>query len=111
MAVGMELGISFEDGKKALAGFTGARRRLQVMGDAKGILVVDDYAHHPTEIMATLSPPATCWGDLRTGARGFSAAPVFPHPGPLQGFRQGPFGRRRDIAVRIIRPAKCPYRA
>ena len=54
MATGMELGVSFEDGKAALAGFTGARRRLQVVGQGRGALVLDDYAHHPTEIRATL---------------------------------------------------------
>jgi UDP-N-acetylmuramate--alanine ligase len=54
MAAGMELGVSFEDGHTALAGFTGARRRLQILGEDQGVLVLDDYAHHPTEVKATL---------------------------------------------------------
>jgi UDP-N-acetylmuramate--alanine ligase len=38
----------------ALAGFTGVERRFQTLGDAAGVTVVDDYAHHPTEVAATL---------------------------------------------------------
>jgi UDP-N-acetylmuramate--alanine ligase len=40
---------------EALAGFTGAARRMQVLGEVGGVTVVDDYAHHPTEIVATLT--------------------------------------------------------
>jgi UDP-N-acetylmuramate--alanine ligase len=52
--VGRELGIPFERIRTALEGFTGISRRLEVRSDADGVLVVDDYAHHPTEIAATL---------------------------------------------------------
>lgn len=54
LAVGLELGVPFEEAAAALAGFRGAKRRFQVLYDRDGILVVDDYAHHPTEIRATL---------------------------------------------------------
>jgi len=54
-AVGMELGMSFEDVKKGLRGFKGIDRRLQVKGEIKGVLVIDDYAHHPEEIRVTLN--------------------------------------------------------
>ncbi len=41
--------------KSGLAGFTGTERRAQVLGSYHGALIIDDYAHHPTEIQATLS--------------------------------------------------------
>jgi UDP-N-acetylmuramate--alanine ligase len=54
IAVGLDLSIKFEDIASALAEFRGAERRFQIKGEKKGILVVDDYGHHPTEIKATL---------------------------------------------------------
>lgn len=48
-------GIPFENIAGALAHFNGAKRRFQVLGEAEDILVIDDYAHHPTEIQATIS--------------------------------------------------------
>jgi len=55
IAVGMELGMSFEDTSKGLSEFRGIDRRLQVKGEGRGITVIDDYAHHPSEIEVTLS--------------------------------------------------------
>jgi len=54
ICIGMELGIDDNIIKKALASFTGADRRFQVKNSRSGIMIVDDYAHHPTEIKATL---------------------------------------------------------
>ena len=54
IAVGLELGVPFEKLTAALAEFKGAERRYQVRGSAKGVTVVDDYGHHPTEIAAVL---------------------------------------------------------
>jgi len=54
VAVGMELGMSFEDAKKGLSEFRGIDRRLQIKGSSRGITVVDDYAHHPKEIKVTI---------------------------------------------------------
>lgn len=54
IALGCELGIHQENIKKTLAYFKGAKRRMEIKFDQGGILVLDDYAHHPTEIMATL---------------------------------------------------------
>src|SRR5690606_30325252 len=51
----MEAGVAFDKAAEALAEFSGAKRRFQVLGDAGGILVIDDYAHHPTEIIATIA--------------------------------------------------------
>ena len=49
------LGISSEDIQKGLLSFTGTDRRFQYKGERNGVTIIDDYAHHPTEIRATLS--------------------------------------------------------
>jgi UDP-N-acetylmuramate--alanine ligase len=54
VAVGLELGIEPAVVADALASFRGADRRFQRLGEADGVLVVDDYGHHPTEIQAVL---------------------------------------------------------
>jgi UDP-N-acetylmuramate--alanine ligase len=54
IAIGLELEVPFATIKKALSEFTGVDRRFQLKGEAAGVLVVDDYGHHPTEIRATL---------------------------------------------------------
>ena len=54
IAMLLEYGLSVEGIKKGLADFVGARRRFDIRGVVSGITVVDDYAHHPTEIAATL---------------------------------------------------------
>lgn len=51
----LEAGIPFEAITQAITGFHGAKRRFQVLGESNGILVIDDYAHHPTEIEATIA--------------------------------------------------------
>lgn len=55
LIVGLEAGCTFDAVKAAIVQFSGAKRRFQVIGDTNGILVVDDYAHHPTEIEATIA--------------------------------------------------------
>ncbi len=47
--------IPYEEIKPALAGFSGTDRRFQIKGELKGFTIIDDYAHHPTEIKATLN--------------------------------------------------------
>ncbi len=54
VAVGRFIGLAMEDITAALKSFTGAGRRFQLTGEVNGIKVIDDYAHHPTEIKATL---------------------------------------------------------
>ncbi|MGL5512281.1 MAG: UDP-N-acetylmuramate--L-alanine ligase, partial [Sporomusa sp.] len=54
VAVGVETGLSFQQISKGLSQFQGAKRRFQSKGRVKGVWVVDDYAHHPTEITTTL---------------------------------------------------------
>jgi UDP-N-acetylmuramate--alanine ligase len=55
IAVARELGLSAEATAAALSRFLGVDRRFQILGDYNGAIVVDDYAHHPTEVRATLS--------------------------------------------------------
>jgi|YNPMSStandDraft_1061717.scaffolds.fasta_scaffold18887_2 UDP-N-acetylmuramate--alanine ligase len=54
VAVGCELNIPFSVVADALAEFGGVNRRFQILGEREGVTVVDDYAHHPTEVRATL---------------------------------------------------------
>lgn len=54
-ALGIELGIDFKSIQEGLSSFTGADRRFEKKGELNGITILDDYAHHPTEISATLS--------------------------------------------------------
>ena len=59
VAVADQLGMPFEKVAVAVATFTGAKRRFERRYDGDGIVVVDDYAHHPTEIAATLAAART----------------------------------------------------
>jgi UDP-N-acetylmuramate--alanine ligase len=54
IVVGDELGVPFGVAVAALAGFGGIHRRFEVLGEVGGVMVVDDYGHHPTEIAATI---------------------------------------------------------
>ncbi|MFZ3063979.1 MAG: UDP-N-acetylmuramate--L-alanine ligase [Nitrospirota bacterium] len=65
VAVGLELEIDIDAIKKAFAEFSGVQRRFQVKGEINGVMVVDDYGHHPTEIKATLAAAKSGW-DKRT---------------------------------------------
>ncbi len=96
VAVGLELGVDFPTISAGLGQYEGVDRRFQVKGeaalaDADGaagtVLVVDDYAHHPTEVEATLVAAARGWPDRRVVA-------VFqPHL----------FSRTRDLAEEFAR--------
>lgn len=61
IAVGLELGIEVEKIKEAFVSFKGIQRRFEIKGEEKGIIVVDDYGHHPTEIKATLDTARNFW--------------------------------------------------
>ena len=54
VAVGRKIGLEFSDIAQALASFSGTKRRFEHKGEVNGITFIDDYAHHPTEITATL---------------------------------------------------------
>src|SRR5690606_36093364 len=87
VGVGLELDVPFPAIAAALAQYTGVDRRFQVKGEAGGILLVDDYAHHPTEVAATLAAAAKGWPERRVVA-------VF-HPRPCS--------RTRDLADAFAR--------
>ncbi|HEY2491868.1 MAG TPA: UDP-N-acetylmuramate--L-alanine ligase [Paenibacillus sp.] len=55
VVVCLKAGIPFASIVEAISEFHGAKRRFQVLGEQNGILIIDDYAHHPTEIEATIS--------------------------------------------------------
>lgn len=61
VAVGLKIGIPFENIAAALREFTGVYRRFEIRGERNGVMVVDDYAHHPTEVKATLQATRTGW--------------------------------------------------
>ncbi len=60
LAIGMELDVPVARMCDALAEFSGVDRRFQVRGKEKGVTVIDDYGHHPTEIRSTLAAAAQC---------------------------------------------------
>ena len=62
------LGMSSQKAAKALGKFTGTGRRFEIRGKAKDVTVIDDYAHHPTEILATLSAARARYPDRRIWA-------------------------------------------
>ena len=80
-AVAHELGIPFDRTAEALAEFAGVQRRFTVRGESGGILIVDDYGHHPAEIRATLA-----------GARA-----SFPQRRIVCAFQPHRYSRTRDL--------------
>ena len=61
VAVAHELEIPFSHVAEALDGFTGIHRRFEIKGEPKGVLVIDDYGHHPAEIRATVGAVRDSW--------------------------------------------------
>lgn len=61
LTIARELGVDFDVIKSALKKFSGVYRRFEIKAEVNGIMVVDDYAHHPTEVSATLSAIRTGW--------------------------------------------------
>jgi UDP-N-acetylmuramate--alanine ligase len=82
IAVGRELSVPFPTIVRALSEFTGVVRRFETKGERGGVLVVDDYAHHPTEVSATLA----------------SARQVYPGRRLVALFQPHLFSRTRDFA-------------
>ncbi len=65
VCVGLELEIPFSVIAGALGSFGGVQRRMQLKGESRGITIMDDYGHHPTEIKATLAALKEAWPDKR----------------------------------------------
>jgi UDP-N-acetylmuramate--alanine ligase len=82
VAAGLALGAEFDALATGLASFAGTERRFQRLGQARGIVVVDDYAHHPTEIGATLA----------------AARLTFPGQRIVAAFQPHLYSRTRDFA-------------
>jgi UDP-N-acetylmuramate--alanine ligase len=61
VAVSLELEMDFEKIKQGLLAYEGVWRRFQIIGEKKDVMVVDDYAHHPTEIEVSLEGAKTGW--------------------------------------------------
>jgi UDP-N-acetylmuramate--alanine ligase len=65
VAVAKELELDWSKVQAGLRDMTGVQRRFQIKGEAQGVLVLDDYGHHPTEIRAVLETLAGCFPDRR----------------------------------------------
>lgn len=84
-AAGLAFGATLERLRPGLEGFEGVERRFQRLGSVKGIEVVDDYAHHPTEILATLD----------------AARAAFPGRRIIAAFQPHLFTRTRDFSAQF----------
>ena len=82
IASGLALGLKVSDMAPGLGGFRGVERRFQRIGEAKGVTIIDDYAHHPTEIEATID----------------AARLSFPKRRLIAAFQPHLFTRTRDFA-------------
>lgn len=65
IAAGLELEVPFDRISSALVRYRGVERRFQILGEFNGAIIVDDYAHHPTEIRATLEAARGSYPDRR----------------------------------------------
>jgi UDP-N-acetylmuramate--alanine ligase len=82
IASGLALGARLDQMAPGLASFGGVERRFQRLGERRGVMVIDDYAHHPTEIRATLE----------------AARAAFPGRRVIAAFQPHLFSRTRDFA-------------
>jgi len=64
-AVGLELDLEMDIIRDGLTALGGLARRLQIKGEKNEVLFMDDYGHHPTEIVATLKTVKSCWPERR----------------------------------------------
>ncbi|MDQ3557481.1 MAG: UDP-N-acetylmuramate--L-alanine ligase [Gemmatimonadota bacterium] len=64
-AVGLQFGLEWEAVAEGLRSYTGVERRFERVGDAAGVILVDDYAHHPTELRATVRAARSAHPDRR----------------------------------------------
>ncbi|BDZ43837.1 hypothetical protein GCM10025865_31360 [Paraoerskovia sediminicola] len=69
VAAAQALGVAFEDAVRAVGSFRGTGRRFELKGEVGGVRVVDDYAHHPTEVAALLVAAREVVGRGRRGGR------------------------------------------
>lgn len=86
IGVALELGLDIRVVKEGLKELGGLGRRFQIKGSEKGIMVMDDYGHHPTEIQATLNTARECW----------------PHKRLVVVFQPHRYTRTRDLYERFV---------
>jgi UDP-N-acetylmuramate--alanine ligase len=98
-AVAVELGVPAEAVAAGLAGFTGARRRLEPKGEVAGVRVFDSYAHHPTEVAADLLATRDYVGELGGGR---IVAVFQPHLFSRTKFFAAEFGTALGLADEVI---------
>ena len=87
IAAGLALGVPFAAAQRVLATFTGVARRFEPVGNAAGISFIDDYAHHPTEVAATLE----------------AARAAYPGARIVAVFQPHLYSRTRDLAAEFGR--------
>jgi UDP-N-acetylmuramate--alanine ligase len=87
LATAHRAGVPVDACERALAGFTGVGRRFEVVGQAAGVTVVDDYAHHPTEVAASIA----------------AARAAFPGQRLIAVFQPHLYSRTRDFAEQFGR--------
>lgn len=85
LSAGIAMDLTVESMAPGLESFTGVDRRFQIIGEANGVTVIDDYAHHPTEITATLKAART----------------AFPGRRIIAAFQPHLYTRTRDFAVQF----------
>jgi UDP-N-acetylmuramate--alanine ligase len=98
-ATAVELGVPAEAIAEGLAGFTGARRRLEPKGEAAGVRVFDSYAHHPTELAADLRATRDYIGELGGGR---IIAVFQPHLFSRTRFFADDFGAALGLADEVV---------
>jgi UDP-N-acetylmuramate--alanine ligase len=103
-AIAHQLGLPLEDAFSALRGFRGTSRRFDVLGEAAGITVIDDYAHHPTEIRATLAAARAKYPARRIWA--VWQPHTFSRTRTLQQEFAGAFGNADQVIVTAIYAAR-----
>ena len=79
LAAGIELGVEPADMAAGLAGYSGVRRRFEFKGRAAGVVVYDDYAHHPTEVRAQVAAARGVVGAGPDGSNGRLVVVFQPH--------------------------------
>lgn len=83
VGAGLAMGLTLDAMRGGIEGFAGVARRFERVGEAGGVLIVDDYAHHPTEVVATIE----------------AARAAFPERRLLTAFQPHLYSRTRDFAA------------
>ena len=95
VAAGLEIGMTFDELAAGLKEFGGARRRFQLLGVVQNIQIIDDYAHHPTEVAATI--------DAAKGVHDGRVVAVFqPHRYSRTKFLAEKFAEAFDAADEVV---------